>query len=637
MHRSLEDALAASWTLRRKPLESFLLPQAAVGGGLLACSDGSLVSLFRIDGARSMTGAAELERLVELACRRLNSRLADTGHALHLMLERAPDEAGPQVARVLAGAGRQAARLGLALEDVLGERERFLAPLLAAETMVLACWTRPACLTAAEARRERKRLRRRLKDWLPEAGEAQCPHAVLDGLEPRHRALTDTLGALFGETGIVAERLDDDGALRTMRVLLNGPDSTAPDWRPVTAANDAPARATEPPGHGAFPPPLAPQLLVREPARTGAGMRVGGRLYGALDLTLGPRASRPFAELMESLAEAKLACRFSVLIEGGGLRRLGAGVKRVGAAFLAFSHPDSRAVRDTMRALAEQDAASTAVVRLRLGMLTWVTPEQGEEELARRLGRLQQLAEGWGECVFSPLVGDPLEAFAASVPGFCCGGTAEPALVPLAETLRLLPWGRPAPLARHAVDHIFRAPDGKMLPWSCAGGEDHGFELIHGIPGRGKSVLMNSLTLAHLLQAGQARLPLGRHHRYRPLVLGPDLADPRSAAAGAPGRGRMVSAPHERCACHQPLRHPARLPHAAPGRTGLPGEPARPDPHARRRRRRPGRHARADRPHHRPRLCLALGRDRRRGAKRLCRRPGCRGRRGAGSGRPQAR
>ena len=514
VHRALEDALAASWTLRRKPLESFLLPQAAIGDGLLACADGSLVSLFRIDGARSMTGAEELERFVEVACRRLNSRLAEPGHALHLMLERAPDEAGAQVERICARTGRQAVRLGLGLRDVLDERSRWLAPLLAAETMVLACWTRPACLTAAEARRSRKRLRARLKDWLPEPGESQCPLAVLDGLEARHRALSDTLAALFGETGIVAERLGDEEALRTVRVLVNGSDTTAPDWRPVTVSNDrgtpwsASPRVTEPPEVGAFPPPLAPQVLIRDPVCMRAGVRIGSRLYGALDMTLGPWSSRPFAELMEGLAEAGLPCRFSILIEGGGLRRLGAAVARAASAFMAFSHPDSRAVRDALRALAEQDAASRAVVRLRLGMLTWVTPEEGEEELARRLGRLQQIAEGWGECVFSPLVGDPLEAFAASVPGFCCGGTAEPALAPLSEALRLLPVCRPAPLARRAVNHLFHAPDGKMLPWSCEEGEDHGFELIHGIPGRGKSVLMNSLTLAHVLQSGQARLPL---------------------------------------------------------------------------------------------------------------------------------
>ena len=532
MSRVLEDALAASWALRRKPLESFLLPQAALEDGLLACADGSLVSLFRIEGARSMSGAEELERFVEVACRRLNSRLAEPGHALHLVLERAPDEAGTQVDRFCARAGRQAARLGLGLRDVLDERARWLAPLLAAETAVLACWTRPAALTVAEARRGRKRLRARLKHWLPAPGEAQCPLAVLDGLEARHRALVDTLGALFRETGIVAGRLGSEAALRSVRALVNGSDTTEPDWRPVTVASHAHARATEPPEAGAFPPPLAPQILVRDPERVRAGIRIGRRLYGALDMTLGPRQSRPFAELMEGLAEARLPCRFSILIEGGGLRRLGAAAARVSSAFLAFSHPDSRAVRDAMRSLAEQDAASRAVVRLRLGMLTWVdqgvplAAEDGEDELARRLGRLQQVAEGWGECVFSPLVGDPLEAFAASVPGFCCGGTAEPALAPLSEALRLLPVCRPAPLAHlgaspgtggpprsggappSAADHIFRAPDGRTMPFSCAGGEDHGFDLIHGIPGRGKSVLMNSLTLAHVLQSGQARLPL---------------------------------------------------------------------------------------------------------------------------------
>ena len=44
--------------------------------------------------------------------------------------------------------------------------------------------------------------------------------------------------------------------------------------------------------------------------------------------------------------------------------------------------------------------------------------------------------------MFTPLVGDPLESLAASVPGFCCGATAEPALAPLTEALRLLPAGQ---------------------------------------------------------------------------------------------------------------------------------------------------------------------------------------------------
>ena len=464
-----------------------------------------------------MMGTEELDRFVDVAARRLNTAFAHPGHALHVVFERAPDEAHTLAAGGLAEAHaeavrRQAGRLGLDLDDLLAERARRLAPLIAAETLVTACWTRPSVLTRDRLERERKRLRRKLRGWLPAAGEAQCPHLALEGLWARHEALLDALASVLTETGIEGRRLREDQALRLMRRMVNGSASTAPDWRPVTVANDAPARLTEPPETGAFPPPLAPQLLVREPERSGGGVRIGERLYGALDMSLGPRRSRPFAELMAGLAAAGLPCRFSLLIEGGGLHRLDATVARVASSFLAFSSSDSLLARNALRDLAALGGDARAIVRLRLGLLTWVGAEDGEAALAARLGRLQQVAEGWGEAVFTPLTGDPLESFAASVPGFCCGATAQPALAPLAETLRLFPVSRPAPLSGASAGtggaHLFRSPDGKPLPLAADQGGDYGFELIYGLPGQGKSVLMNALGLAFCLQGGQTRLPL---------------------------------------------------------------------------------------------------------------------------------
>ena len=106
MYGAIEDALRLSWAVRKKPLESFLLPAAALslpgGAGVLACRDGSLVSLFRLDGARSMMGARELDGFIELGARRLNSVFTGPGHALHAVFERAPDEA----ARLGRGSGR---------------------------------------------------------------------------------------------------------------------------------------------------------------------------------------------------------------------------------------------------------------------------------------------------------------------------------------------------------------------------------------------------------------------------------------------------------------------------------------------------------------------------------------------------
>ncbi len=511
-----DDLQRLSWTLRRKPLESFLAPQAAVplegGGGVLICHDGSLVSLLALDGSRSMMGAEELDRFVDLAALRLNTAFAHPGHALHVVFERAPDEAHTLAAGHGQAVGRQAARLGLDLDDLLAERARRLTPLIAAETLVIACWTRPSVLPRDRLERDRKGLRRKLRDWLPAAGEAQCPHLALEGLWARHEALLDALASVLTETGIEGRRLREDQALRLMRRMVNGTASTAPDWRPVTVANDAPARLTEPPETGAFPPPLSTQLLVREPERSGGGVRIGARLYGALDMSLGPRRSRPFAELMAGLAAAGLPCRFSLLIEGGGLHRLDATMARVASSFLAFSSSDSLLARNALRDLAALGGDAHAIVRLRLGLLTWVGGEDGEAALAARLGRLQQVAEGWGEAVFTPLTGDSLESLAASVPGFCCGATAQPALAPLSEALRLFPVGRPAPLSRLSTEaggaHLFRSPDGKPLPLAADEGGDYGFELIYGLPGQGKSVLMNALGLAFCLQSGQTRLPL---------------------------------------------------------------------------------------------------------------------------------
>ena len=511
-----DDLQRLSWTLRRKPLESFLAPQAAVplegGGGVLVCHDGSLVSLLALDGARSMMGTEELDRFVDVAALRLNTAFAHPGHALHVVFERAPDEAAGLAEAHSEGARRQAGRLGLDLDDLLAERARRLTPLIAAETLVMACWTRPSVLPRDRLERDRRGLRRKLRDWLPAAGEAQCPHLALEGLWARHEALLDALSAVLAETGVEGRRLREDQALRLMRRMVNGTASTAPDWRPVTVANDASARLTEPPETGAFPPPLAPQLLVREPERSGGGVRISARLYGALDMSLGPRRSRPFAELMAGLAAAGLPCRFSLLIEGGGLHRLDATVARVASSFLAFSSSDSLLARNALRDLAALGGDAHAIVRLRLGLLTWVGAEDGEQALAARLGRLQQVAEGWGEAVFTPLTGDPLESLAASVPGFCCGATAQPALVPISEALRLFPVGRPAPLSRLSSEaggaHLFRSTDGKPLPLAADEGGDYGFELIYGLPGQGKSVLMNALGLAFSLQGGQAQLPL---------------------------------------------------------------------------------------------------------------------------------
>ena len=175
MFRQLNDAVRYWWTVRRKPLEAFMEPVALAGDALL-CHDGSLVSLVGIEGARSITGSKELGGFVELAQRRLNGSFLDRGHGLHIVLERAPDAARAAIDAAAERQRRQSERLGLSLGDGIAERSERLAGLLTGETCAIACWTRPDVVPGPQLRREKRELKKRLKEWLPGSGNrnARC-------------------------------------------------------------------------------------------------------------------------------------------------------------------------------------------------------------------------------------------------------------------------------------------------------------------------------------------------------------------------------------------------------------------------------------------------------------------------------
>ena len=504
MFRLLDELTALMWSVRRKSLEAFLLPDAALGGGVILARDNSLVTLVAIAGSRSAMGADELASFVERARQRWNTPLLDRGHALHAVFERDPESAS--LDRFMARQARAAQALGLALDDVLRERAERLAELLSDETIHLACWTRPSLLTPDQERRDRREARHRLKDWLPAAGEAASPLASYESLAPRHDAFVDGVLSGLAAAGIAHRRMETHEALAAIRSFAGAP--AAETLSPASAAGDPPPRVTDPPEAGWFPPPLATQILTEDPVRNGPFLEVGGRRWAPVDMVLGPRAARPFGELMAALADAGIPCRWSLLIEGGGMATLGAAAARIAAAFLAFSSDESRAVRDSLQHLAALRAEARAVVRLRLSCLTWTTLDEPAAETHRRAARLQQIVESWGEIVATRLTGDPLETFAGTVPGFACGATAEPAIAPLDEALTLFPVSRPAALSQRRPNHLFRSLDGRMLPFSFEEAGDYGFDLIYGIPGRGKSVLMNALALAWSLQSGQNALPL---------------------------------------------------------------------------------------------------------------------------------
>ena len=579
MFRQLNDAVRYWWTVRRKPLEAFMEPVALAGDALL-CRDGSLVSLVRIEGARSITGKKELGEFVELAKRRLNGVFLDRGHGLHIVLERAPDAARAAIDAAAERQRRQCERLGLALGDVIAERSERLAGLLTGETCALACWTRPDVVPGPQVRREKRELKARLKGWLPGIRESQCPLQVVDSLPPRHEAFVSTVTSLLKEAGLMAEELGSHEAVRVMRVLLNGPDAAGPDWRPVGPEDEVWPRFTEPPELGSFPPPLAPQLLVREPQVEASRLRIGGRLYGAVDMVLGPRVERPFSELMSRLADGGIPFRFSLSFEGGGLSGSGPSIALAAASVLAVTSEDSRHVRDALAGLRALRGDEQAIVRLRIGLLSLgrrgrrragAGAEAGADAAdLRGLGRVRVLSAGGrrarGLCGVGARVRDgghgragagaarECARHAAALSAGVCGA-AGPSGLSLQER------GRQAARLQPGGERRLRVRPG----------------LRHSGPGQERAA---GLAVAGLLPAGWTPAPaFAGGGRYRAVLVGADLDDPRGAAGGPALRGWLVRAADDARACDQPLRYAVGLPVPAAAGAGVPDEPvvAHPD------------------------------------------------------------
>lgn len=498
---ALEELLAWWWTATRKPLAAHLALESAAGpDGPLVAQDGSLASVWRITGVRRIADAAAREQGAALLAERLGPLLRDPGHALQWVYAQDPDAGSAEVADHLQTARSGADAAGLDLADVLAERAVRLAPQAVSEQALLVAWTRPQALPREQRRRDFRLRRLRMARWPARPGTAQTGGCALDSLPPRHEALAAAIPDAAREAGLELTPLDAAGALGRLREALNGAPPPA-GWRP-----DIPGQAPHPPRvaagtAGALCLPLAPQLIAAEPHATGNQVALDGRVFAPVDVLLLPRHPRPLEELLPRLAG--IPFRMALLMEGGGLE--GFRLSHALSSLLAWSDAGSALQRDALDVLALRRAEGDAIVRLRLTFATWADTHAPPGELDRRRSRLLQAVEAWGEMTASPLTGDPLETFCATVPAMTLAATAEPAAAPLADALTLAPLHRPGRLAATGPA-LFSTGDGRLQPFDPHQG-GHSLDLIHGVPGRGKSVLLNSIALAWCLGGRTGQLP----------------------------------------------------------------------------------------------------------------------------------
>jgi len=488
----------------RQPLESFIRLETADDRVTLVADDGSLVSIIKIHGARQLIGDSEYNWIVEQSTLKLGSRFDRPGHALQVYFMRNPDRAGAELEKFLRPPRRAAEAIGLDLEDLFDERQKHLAKYLAHEDIYFVCWTRQSLLPKTEMERSLKE--KQEKKWA-KAPNAQYPHAAIPALRMRHRSYVLAVASALEEIGIQCEITEVHDALRAVRASIY-PARNHDGWHAILPGDKISPREKRTRDKSdtsdVLWPPLRHQIVQGDARQISDKIvQIGDLIYAPVDLTLAPMDPTPFPQLLSRLAEMDVPFRMSFLIEGGGIA--GMTLKKSLSSILGFTNSDNKQIKRSLEML-DSMAKSEPVIRLRLSFCTWA-PKDNQRLLEDRVGVLSQAIESWGYAQVTQLIGDPLEGVMSSALAVACQSTAPPAVAPLHEVVKLIPWQRASsPFQKGSV--MFRTVDGRLWPYQTGSTlTTTWFDLIFAQPGAGKSVLMNALNMGTVLTPGNVDLP----------------------------------------------------------------------------------------------------------------------------------
>ena len=490
-----------------RTLEQYVDLEGADGEYTLYTSAGTLVSVLEWHGTRHMLGDDGMERCALHLRERLAPHFSSVGHGLQVVFGRDPIEARDQARAAVLPVRDRATRLQLTMDDVLDGREDMLAAATAWQGTWITLYSHAALATSSD-NRESRASQRRLFARMPPLRDAQIPAKVADTVRVRHDSFLDGVVSGFTEAGQVVELLPADRAAAAIGGAITPGAQGSVSWQPRLAG----AKSTGPgpvlPGirlpetraqlQGMDMSWLATERLSSQLFRDHAGVAngivtIGDTSFLGFDLALFPETVTPFEDLLHQTIyqEPPLRWRMSFLIEPAGLqgRMLQKGLATV-FTFLAREH-NSR-IRDAFAELREIDGTDDTVVRVRCCGCGW-TDVGHEATLIKTVMSLRRVVERWGNARTDRLTGDPVATAFASLPACGMAATAPPAAVPLTHAVAMLPIScAVSPWQQGPVTLL--TPEGRLWPYSPgSASQTSWFDLISGMPGSGKSVLLNTL------------------------------------------------------------------------------------------------------------------------------------------------
>ena len=481
----------------------------------LVADDGSLITVLRLEGALKQVGVDEHRTIMRGLTEKLQATLSRPGHCIQVVFEYDPEASEGRIRDMLEPSRRTALNLGLDIGPLLENWGQALQRYCSVETCWLVLWTRPTVL--AEGLRKTA-LKERIASMSKAPVQPGCQQvsAAVAALHDAHNGfLTGVLDA-FRQVDLLTYPLTPHEALRDIRLCID-PEFTSRDWQARIPGDPLPLRLPDPSAsasellHNVIYPDFKAQLWPREGHMVSRNaIQVGDRVFGPLLMTMMPQTPKPFQEFFRVLSRRheRMPYRVSFLLEPGGLHM---GIKPLLSAILGFSNSDNKRFNNAVDALRALDLAGVCCIRFRIVFCTWASCQtvplpQAHGLLRRRMAELTKAIQGWGTTDVTEAVGDPLLGLSATVPALMPSSPAPITAAPLDDALGMLPQRSASPWKDGSL--LLRTQDGKLIPFAPNSSEQAAWIDLGVAPmGGGKSVFLNALNFAFVVQAGLSRLP----------------------------------------------------------------------------------------------------------------------------------
>ncbi|MFC6478549.1 hypothetical protein ACFQDN_21530 [Pseudomonas asuensis] len=469
----------------------------------------SILTVCDMQGLFQGLSPEEYSGVIENISVSLNPVFQRPGYSLSFCFERDPDRALDELMKLAEPQIKTARRIGLETEDIILDRVKRNAPLVAFEQNLLVIYTHPTVMGSDEIKREMKsRSEAVIKHNLPRLDYAQDPAAILAAMKYRHDTMVERVMQIFmksgtnGRPGVLIRPISAHDAIKRVRLMVNR-ERTSHKFRPVLIGDPYTPRGREDDKDYSdlAPPQIRHQICSNDVDINGRYVKTHNLLHSTISLELGPQLITPFSKLLGDM-DREIPWRIRFDLEPGGLNQMRS--RRMITAFAGL-FPNNKEIRQSFIDL-EATNREEPVLSMKVMASTWA---DSEEKAKRRLAVLDKSLQGWGVCQTTTSHGDPFAAFASSIPAFTSKNCANRLVPPLTDAIRMMPLERPATPWPDGGNLILRTPDGKIYPVQQGSRlQDTWIDLVSATPGAGKSVLLNTMLTGTLHNPGASRLPL---------------------------------------------------------------------------------------------------------------------------------